>query len=438
MAHTVEVKEIDQFTREIIVRVPAEDIQSLVQKKLRDYSKSMQVPGFRRGKYPTSLILQRHGDAILEEVKREQVEAVVPDAIKEHDLKPFQTPEIIFDEKTALDAPLEYKAVFEVMPAFDLPDLSKVKLTQYEVPEITEEFFPKPLENLQRQFKTYEATTGKIKATDRLTVSVEAKIDGEKVEALCQEEAKLIMGQNALGPDIDQQIIGKTVKKRVSASATFPEGADEAIANKTVNFTLNLIEHEQEVPGELNEENIKKLGIESGKLEELKEKMKPVIEKEVKMTLKAENIEATKKALLKKVPAFDLSPTAVKNELKSLAEHQHDPAIAELDPSSDDPKVEKIRENLRLFFVLNRVNEDHQAQVEDADLIKFMQENTASPEMMMQQITWLQEDNRRIEMVRYQVLEQKIYAIIADTMDTQMKALSYADFVKLTEQETAS
>ena len=71
---------IDALNAEIKVEIVPADYSALVEKSLKDYRKKMQMPGFRPGHVPASLVKQRYGKAVL----AEEINKVLQDAIYKH------------------------------------------------------------------------------------------------------------------------------------------------------------------------------------------------------------------------------------------------------------------------------------------------------------------------------------------------------------------
>src|SRR5271154_3255409 len=105
--------------RELELEIPAENVQKATEKVARDLVRVARIPGFRPGKAPASLIRRRFADNIKEEV----VESLAPEylqrALTEQKLVPVTQPRLEKVEFTE-DGPLKLRAVFEVLPQFEL------------------------------------------------------------------------------------------------------------------------------------------------------------------------------------------------------------------------------------------------------------------------------------------------------------------------------
>src|SRR5216683_2601915 len=100
--------------RELELEIPAEEVSKAMERVAR-------VPGFRPGKAPVSLIRRRFADDIKGEVLQSLVPQRVEKAVAEQKLTPVSQPQVDkldFNE----GQPLKFRAVFEVLPEFELGD----------------------------------------------------------------------------------------------------------------------------------------------------------------------------------------------------------------------------------------------------------------------------------------------------------------------------
>src|SRR6201997_2620175 len=123
--------------RELELEIPAEDVSKATERVAKELARLASVPGFRRGKAPISLIKRRFADDIKGEVLQTLVPERVEKAVAEQKLSPVSQPQV--DKLDFNDGqPLKFRAVFEVLPEFEL---SKYKGLDIEMPamDITDE-----------------------------------------------------------------------------------------------------------------------------------------------------------------------------------------------------------------------------------------------------------------------------------------------------------
>src|ERR1700685_909874 len=104
---------------ELDLEIPAENVQKAVERVAKEFARVARVPGFRPGKAPVPLIRRRFAD----DIKSESLQSLRPDeiqkAMKDKNLLPVTQPQVE-QVDYAEDKPLKFKAVFEVLPEFEL------------------------------------------------------------------------------------------------------------------------------------------------------------------------------------------------------------------------------------------------------------------------------------------------------------------------------
>ena len=105
--------------RELELEIPAEEVSKATEKVAKDLMRVARVPGFRPGKAPITLITRRFAEEIKGEVLQTLVPEKVEKAVAEQKLTPVSQPQV--DKLDYADGqPVKFRAVFEVLPEFEL------------------------------------------------------------------------------------------------------------------------------------------------------------------------------------------------------------------------------------------------------------------------------------------------------------------------------
>ena len=150
---TVTRENIGLLNDKIIVKIEKSDYLPSFEKSLKDYGRKANIPGFRKGMVPTSLIKKMYGNSVFTDEVLRTVEKELTTYMSTEKLEIFAQP-LPLPENDArqidMGKPDDYSFAFEVglKPAFALPDLEKAKLTRYRV-EITGEMIDEELERLR-------------------------------------------------------------------------------------------------------------------------------------------------------------------------------------------------------------------------------------------------------------------------------------------------
>ena len=145
----VTVSKTSTWQRSVQLEIPREEVESEEKRLLKAYRQKVKVDGFRQGKAPENIILQRHGD----DIRAEAIEAVLPRALavalEENEIAPIIPPRV---EKLDYGetGPLTIQATVEIMPEFEVKGYHGLKLEK-PVHEITEQDVEEALTGLQER-----------------------------------------------------------------------------------------------------------------------------------------------------------------------------------------------------------------------------------------------------------------------------------------------
>ncbi len=153
---TITRENIGVLNDKITVKVSKEDYFSSFEKTLKSYSKSANIPGFRKGMVPTGIIKKMHGQAVFSEEVLKSVEKELTRYMDDEKLDIFAQPlPLAENDARSLDVnnPSEYSFGFEVglKPEFSVPDVSHETLPLYKV-EVTDEMVNEQVEKLRKGY----------------------------------------------------------------------------------------------------------------------------------------------------------------------------------------------------------------------------------------------------------------------------------------------
>src|SRR2546429_9382774 len=145
--------------RELELEIPAEDVAKATERVAKELARVARAPGFRPGKAPVALIKRRFADDIKGEVLQSLVPERVEKAVAEQKLSPVSQPQVDkldFNE----GQPLKFRAVFEVLPEFELGDYKNLA---FEMPtmDITDADVTKTLEEMRERAAAFAPVEGR-------------------------------------------------------------------------------------------------------------------------------------------------------------------------------------------------------------------------------------------------------------------------------------
>lgn len=277
----VSVETTSELGRKLTVEIPEQRIQEAVTSRLSSLAKDFKMDGFRPGKVPLHIIKRQYGLKVREEVLNQIFESSLQDALSQNGLQPITQLDIQphgMDEGMGM----KYEASFEVMPEFVLMPFEALEVTRY-LPEISDADVDEAIERVRNLQATWHRRERPAQIGDRVIVSFEGRVGEESVTEGRVENYPVILGGAEKIPGFEENLIGKTGNSHIEFDVKFPEDYPKAdMADKVVNFRVDLIRvEEQEVP-ELGAEWIKSLGVEDGEYESLRNNFRLEMEREMK------------------------------------------------------------------------------------------------------------------------------------------------------------
>ena len=171
MAVTVET--LEKLERRINLLIPATDLNSEIETRLKKLSRTVKADGFRPGKVPMSVVAQRYGYSVQSEVMNDQLGKAFSSAANEAQLRVAGIPRIT-PKDDAPEGQLSFDATFEVYPEVKLGDLSAIEVDRISS-EVTDAAIDRTVNILRKQRRTFAqrpAVEGAAE-TDRVTIDFE-------------------------------------------------------------------------------------------------------------------------------------------------------------------------------------------------------------------------------------------------------------------------
>lgn len=238
------VKELEKSAVELAITVKQEALAESYAKILQKYTKSLQLPGFRKGKAPASILEQKFGPAMREESVYTIIDDAVQEALKNVEDKyrplPYSTPNLIDEENisTDIDKNLEFAVTYDIMPLFELPDYTGLTV---EVPkvDISDETVNKEIDKLRDQNALVIEKDKAVESGDIVTIDyVEIDAEGNEVASTERKDFAFTVGSGTNFYKIDEDIVGmkkdevKTIEKTFPEDFEYPEYAGKKISLK--------------------------------------------------------------------------------------------------------------------------------------------------------------------------------------------------------------
>jgi len=431
----VNVETLEKLERRITLTIPANELNSEVEARLKKLSRTVKADGFRPGKVPMSVVAQRYGWSVQNEVMNDKLGSAFASAANEAQLRVAGTPKVTPKDESP-EGLLAFDATFEVYPEVKLGDLSTVEVERVSA-DVTEAAIDRTVDILRKQRRTFAqrpAADGAAEG-DRVTIDFEGKIDGEPFQGGKAEGFQFLIGEGQMLEQFDKAVRGMKVGESKTFPLQFPEdyhGKD--VAGKEADFLVTMKKIEAQHLPELDEAFIKTLGIEGGSVEALRADVKKNLEREVKFRVLARNKAAAMEALVT-VAELDLPKALVEAELERLVAQARedlkqrgmkDVEKAPIPTEIFQPQAER---RVRLGLVVAELVKTQNLQAKPDQLQAHIEEISQSYEKPAEVMRWYLSDRNRMAEVEAVVIESNVAQYVLTNAKVTDKALAFDELM---------
>ncbi|MBO4337412.1 MAG: trigger factor [Lachnospiraceae bacterium] len=238
---SVQVEKLEHNMARLTVTVPAKELQEAVVKVYQKEKKRIQIPGFRKGKAPLSMIEKIYGKGIfLEDAANDLLGPTWMKAFDESGEDIVSSPKIKIVQLSP-DQDFIYEAEVALKPGVELGKYKGVKIAKIES-AVTDDDINEVIER-ERKNNSREITVDDrpIQNNDKVTIDFEGFADGEPFEGGKGEDYDLVIGSHSFIDTFEEQLIGKNVGDSVDVNVTFPEEYHaEELAGKPALFKVTI------------------------------------------------------------------------------------------------------------------------------------------------------------------------------------------------------
>ena len=279
-----ELIDVSPTRKEIRIEIEPAQIQSTFDRISQQYSKGANVPGFRPGHAPTSVVRTRYKSEIRNEVLRELIPEAVNNAINEHSLNALGEPNVELDNTTALERlgeePLTIKVGVEVLPDVQLENYKGLEVDRRKRP-ITDTDVDRMIENWRDSTASLQPVEDRASELgDTVTVNARGNfVEEPEAEEIKVDDVEVVLG----GPGVQKEFTENLTGVRAEESRTFQveypaDFSSPGLAGKKVEYTTEVTSVRKKELPDLDDEWVKSLGGDFDSVETLKTKVREDLE----------------------------------------------------------------------------------------------------------------------------------------------------------------
>ena len=436
------IKEIKTGTlyKEYSLEIPHEEINEIIDSKIKELLPTVSLPGFRKGKAPVNIVRKKYENNILSESLEKLVQSKTKELIDEKKLKPFTQPKIDL-KKYEKNEPIQVEIKIDLEPEIKLKDFKSIKINNYEI-DLDKTIIEKNYSEFLKSQKKYTEIkkNREIKKTDKIIIDLSS--NDEMVPDFLKAQKKLpivIDSDYQVLPLIGKKIQEKKLKKGDKANLELDISKSLKLnKEKLAAFEIEIINIEELVPFVVDKDFLDKNGLKS------EEDLKNNLEKSIKSQYQNGLKQIEKKELmdiLDKEHSFDLPQGILDQEFKDIwhrLEHaKKDGTLDEDDKKLNDDELKKRYEDIskrrvKLAILLQFIAKENKITVDEKELSNgMMQYSSQYPGQEKEIIEYFKKNPSAIETIRGPILEQKVIDHVISSANTKKTMINKADYEKL-------
>lgn len=309
------VTELPDSRVRVDVDVEPDDVDRGISRAARGLARDMRLPGFRKGKAPPSLIIQRVGrEAVLQQALRDSLPEWYERALLSSGLNPVGDPNI---EVTSVPddegEPLSFQFEVGVRPPAELGEYKGLEVGRPET-DVPDDVLERELERLRENFARLEDVERPAAKGDFVLVDFRGTVDGEPFEGGEAHDELVELGSGRLIEGFEEQLEGASAGEQREVKITFPDDyRAEQLAGKDASFEITVKEVREKVLPDLDDEFAASAGG-FDTLDELRddirEKLRTAAEERTEAEFRLAAVDAAVDASKVEVPAEILSGRA--------------------------------------------------------------------------------------------------------------------------------
>lgn len=266
----IEVEDLGQAKKKLNITLPTDVVDREIKAAYQSLKSSASIAGFRKGAIPMSILKNRFGEQVAEDVKVKLIESSYSQAMSEKKLVPVVAPKIEPGSLNVVEgADFSYSVTVEVAPDVVVEGYRGMELKQEPI-NVSEAEIDEGLRRLAESKSDIVEALRPAKAGDYVVVDFESTIDNEPVKGGKGSNYTCIIGERTLLDGFDTALVGASKDETVETNLTFPESYSEGtLGGKTALFRITVKAVKEKRVSAIDDEFAKDMQFEDmGKLRE--------------------------------------------------------------------------------------------------------------------------------------------------------------------------
>lgn len=310
----VKVENISNSKVKLTISVTTEEFDKALDMAFEKVIKNVKIDGFRQGKAPKNIFINRYGwESLYQDGIEYALQMTYYPAVQEAAIVPVQDPKIDLDfSKIQKGSGFDYTAEIEIWPT---PELGQYKglTVKGKSTRVTKKMVDEYIANQLKSKAEIVVKDAPAALGDTVVIDFEGFVDGVAFEGGKGENYPLELGSHAFVPGFEDQLVGTKTGDELDVNVVFPENYHESLASKAATFKVKVHEVNGREEAELTDDVVVDMDIENVKtVKEYTEHVKALLQTQKEQ----ENENYIMDTLMKKIEKGSkiVVPEAVVNE----------------------------------------------------------------------------------------------------------------------------
>lgn len=420
--------------RKLSVSLPATDIDSEVENRLKRLSRTVKLHGFRPGKVPLKVVEQHYGTQVRQEVLGDAVQRSFGEAVRQQNLKVAGYPKFELTPQTGDSVEFHYSATFEIYPEVKLGDIAGTAIERPAL-EIGEAEIDKTIAVMRKQRARYEPVERAAQTGDRVTIDFRGTLDGAEFQGSSASGQQAVLGEHRLLPDFEAGVTGMKPGESKAFDVHFPDDyQSREVAGKTARFEVTLSQAAAPRLPEVDAEFAKSLGVADGDLGKMRAELRANLEREVKAKLRSRLRDQVMQALLA-ATRIDAPRSLVQIEIERMqAGARQELAARGVKVTAETPLPadlfeQQARQRVNLGLIVGEVVRAHNLYAKPEQVRALVEEQAQSYERPEEVVKWFYAAPERLRDLESAVLEDNVVAWALSVAKVTDRAVDFDDLM---------
>jgi len=424
----VSVENTGSLERRLTVHVPESEITDKVDTKLKELTRQVSIKGFRPGRVPISVVKQRYGKQVRQEIVNETMQTSLQQAIQDESLRPASMPRVDAPPEGLDKGDLDFTAVIEVYPELETIDVSNIEIDRPES-EVSGGDVDEMLQTLREQRKEWTPVERNAQDGDQVVIEYVAETEAGRVPPEGKQRLTVIMGESGFD-GLESAIAEIPAGEERNVELEFPESYREpSLAGNKAGVDLQVVSVAEGSLPEVDEDFIKSFGVANGLNESLNEEIRKNLERELAQATKSMMKTRLIDKLVKSMPDLEVPSSIVRDEARRMAAQ----ALSSPETEPDEKVVEAFMEmaegRVRGGLLMGELAQQNNISADGAKVREAIQTIAGTYEQPAEIMQMYYGNQQLLQQVENAVLEEEVVDWVLENAKVTSQEMTFQEVI---------